>query len=127
METKQLITIVITIVTTEIIKRLTSFIADKLKTVTEHEKAKTIISALLNKFIFLVAGQFLVLCLMMFYLKIDIESKAPITNQSILQMMVVYSITLRVGYNTLRAIIVYAVRVAELLSNSVLLEKKKEV
>ena len=78
----------------------------------------------------LVLVQSAVLCLMIFFLKIDIESKKPITNESIFQIIVVYSIALRVSYNTLRALNLYAGRVFEIYScreipeSSALTEKK---
>jgi uncharacterized membrane protein len=114
MDTKQLITIVITVVVTEIVRRLASFVSDKLKTITEKEKAKRIFKALFNWYMVLLLMQIIAFMLMTSVLKTHVQSDAKVTNHSVFQMMLIFTFTLRVGYNSLRALRDYINRTREL-------------
>jgi undecaprenyl pyrophosphate phosphatase UppP len=104
METKQLITIVITVVVTETVRRLASFVADKLKTATEAEKARTAINILLNRYLILVLVQFIILCLFGFILRNQVHSEAKVTHDTVFLMILNFTFILRVGDNLFKAI-----------------------
>jgi hypothetical protein len=117
MDKKQLIIIVITIVISELVKRLASFIADKLKKATETKKAKTIVKILLNKFLIILFLQSAILYFLLSYLLKLIYSNVQVTNYSVFLIVFAYSIVLRVGYNTLKALANYVIYSIERYKN----------
>lgn len=103
----QLTIIVITVVTTETVRRLTSFIGDKLKTVIEKEKTRTIFKVLMNKFLIIAILQTTIFVVLLFMLILRVQTDGKVTNSLVFQLIVVYSIFLRCGYNTLGAYSTY--------------------
>lgn len=104
MDNKQLITIVVTAVITEIVKRFASLIADNLKKTKTAKTATTIFKILINRFLMIVGLQLIIFYLILSLLLKLINSNAPVTNYAVFQIVFAYSIVLRVGFNTLKAL-----------------------
>ncbi len=118
MEKQQLIMLVAGAVINELVRRVASFIAKKLKTISVKQNGSSIVGAAFNRFLIVAVFQFGILLAFVFTFVGLSQLNSAVTNQSVAWMIVFFCVTLRVGYNFLKAVRAYSVYTISLASKN---------
>lgn len=107
MEKEQLIMLFAGAIINELVRRVASFIAKKLKTISVKRNRGSMVGAAFNRFLIVAVFQFGIFLAFVFTFVGLSQLNSAVTNQSVAWMIVLFCLTLRVGYNFLKAIRAY--------------------
>ena len=110
MDTKQLAIFFAAAIINEFVRRLSSFVASKLKTSSGAHHINTFANATFNKLLIVVLIQGFICSIFIYNFIVYAQQSTPVSNLSVAVMIVLFTLTLRVSYNFLKAINRYVER-----------------
>lgn len=110
MDTKQLTILFAAAIINEFVRRLASFVASRLKTTSVTHHVSTFANAIFNRLLIIVLIQGFICSIFIYTFVVYAQQSTPVSNLSVAVMIVLFTLTLRVSYNFLKAIHSYVDR-----------------